>query len=301
MAGLVGNEVLFVQGVTPNGSLSSFAEQTTTGAIAELASEGSENIIETSFTTTANTTLSGAALVGGQIARSGPTSAFTDTTDTASGIVSALPGFNSGNVFFIRYKNATAFTATLAAGSNVTLPPNRYVPGKSVANYFATLSGTSGSPAVVLTHMSTVPIVVATTALVSANTSIVSTTTLAAVGGLAVPLLTSGTYTIEAELPVTTTGTGGLQLALASSGAVLTATSVNYTGVFLQTGTAASVNTTTLGGGVGTALNVILAELSGTIVVNTGGTIVVQAAQQVSTTATTTLLAGGFLRVTYAG
>lgn len=155
---LVGNEVLFVQGVTPNGSLSSVAEQTTTGAIAALAATEATPTVETVISTVGNGTLTAAALVGGQINRSGPTSAFTDTTDTAANVIAALPGFAVGIQFYVVFKNATIYPQTIAAGAGVTLPGTVLVPGLSESNYFVTLGGTSGSPTVSFTHVGTTPI-----------------------------------------------------------------------------------------------------------------------------------------------
>ena len=45
---------------------------------------GGGGISQTAITTVGNGTLTAAALLGGQIARTGPTGAFTDTTDTVT-------------------------------------------------------------------------------------------------------------------------------------------------------------------------------------------------------------------------
>ena len=116
-------------------------------------------IIQTAITTVGNGTLTAPALVGGQIARTGPTGAFSDTTAAASAIVSALgTEFLAGQTFIFRIKNATAFVDTLAAGSGVTLPSTTLVPPFSVASYFGTVGGTSAAPTVTFTHIETVPI-----------------------------------------------------------------------------------------------------------------------------------------------
>ncbi len=117
------------------------------------------DIVETAISTVGAGTLTAAALVGGQIARTGPTGGFTDTTDTAANIVAALGGvFNAGETFVTRIKNATMYTETLAAGAGVTLPGTILVPQLSVGAYFGTVGGTAASPTVVFTHMSTVPL-----------------------------------------------------------------------------------------------------------------------------------------------
>jgi hypothetical protein len=80
--------------------------------------------VSSQLTTVGNGTLTGALLTGRNITRTGPTSAFTDTTDTASNILSALD-ISSGELattsFEVVYSNQSGQTATLAAGSGVTL------------------------------------------------------------------------------------------------------------------------------------------------------------------------------------
>ena len=130
-----------------------------------------------------------------------------------------------------------------------------------------------------------------------ALTTFASTTSLAAITGLAVALTTSGTYAVQASLPVTTGATPGVAVALAASNS-LTAISTTYTAkIYSATGVDA-VNTTTLGSGVGVATNAILVELSGLISVNTGGTLILQGSQQASNATTCSFLAGSSLSVT---
>ncbi|MHB8272531.1 hypothetical protein [Bradyrhizobium sp.] len=118
-------------------------------------------IIETALTTVGNGTLTAAAITGGQVARTGPTSAFTDTTDTAANIVTALGGFESGETFFFYYKNATTWPATIAAGSGVTAAAGSVVAPMSTGLYYATMGGTSASPTITFKHIGDVPIRVA--------------------------------------------------------------------------------------------------------------------------------------------
>ena len=98
----------------------------------------------TALTTVGNGTITGAALKGQIITRSGPTGAFTDTTDTATNILAAFPGL-AGTVtdpitFQVKYINTTAYTATLAADASVTLNKNTGVADLTVAtNTVATL------------------------------------------------------------------------------------------------------------------------------------------------------------------
>jgi hypothetical protein len=124
----------------------------------------------------------------------------------------------------------------------------------------------------------------------------INTTTLATVSGLAINVSVSGVYSVLAALSVSTNGTAGVQIALAASN-TLALTSMNLTGKFFTANSVAAVNTTTLGGGIGSTATVILAELAGVFSVATAGTIVVQAAQNVATTGTTTILQNGFLQL----
>jgi hypothetical protein len=98
--------------------------------------------IETAITTVGAGTLTTAALLGGDILRSGPTGAFTDTTDTAALIQAAWVG-SVGSSFQFVYKNTTAFAATMAGGSGVTLSGNLIVPANMWARYLAVWTGTS--------------------------------------------------------------------------------------------------------------------------------------------------------------
>lgn len=154
---LLGNEVLLVTGVAPNGQLSGQSFQTTTGAIAVLAGQDT-SLIETGITTVGNGTLTAAGLIGGQIARTGPVAAFTDTLDTAANIVTALGAFTSGQTFIVRIKNATAFVQTLAIGTGITLPATVINSPFSVYNAFGTVGGTAASPTVTFTHMLSAPL-----------------------------------------------------------------------------------------------------------------------------------------------
>lgn len=78
------------------------------------------------ITTNAGTTLLAAWLAGGAISRTGPGSAFNDTTDTAANIAAAL-GSMQGASWYCQYINYSGQTATIVAGSGVTLA------GKSAA------------------------------------------------------------------------------------------------------------------------------------------------------------------------
>lgn len=94
-------------------------------------------------------TLTGAAIAAGVIARSGPTAAFTDTTDTAWNILQALAGnapeidVVPGIAFEICYQNTVAYAMTLAAGAGVILGTNVDVAASTVRDYLCTVLNAS--------------------------------------------------------------------------------------------------------------------------------------------------------------
>ena len=127
-------------------------------------------VVNTSITTVGNGTLTAAGMLGGVIARTGPTGNFTDTTDTAaniyaglvSGIGGQIGGNNlNGNTFSVTIKNATQYVQTINAGTGVTFSASNIVAPFSAATYFGVVGGTPASPTITFTHVSTVPIRVA--------------------------------------------------------------------------------------------------------------------------------------------
>lgn len=78
-------------------------------------------LTNTAITTAGAGTLTASALAGGIIVRSGPTGAYTDTTDTAALILAALSDPAVGETFEVTIKNTTAFNETVAGGSGVTI------------------------------------------------------------------------------------------------------------------------------------------------------------------------------------
>jgi len=122
---------------------------------------GAAEIINSSLTTVGSGTITAAQVVSGILNRTGPTGAFTDTTDTAANIIAALignynynttsvAGVSSGNgaqngtTFRLSYINSVAFAMTLAAGTGVTLGANSAVAASSVKDYLVTV--TNGTP-----------------------------------------------------------------------------------------------------------------------------------------------------------
>lgn len=183
---LTGLETLFVLGQNPSGVPAASTFQTTTAAIAALASTETAPFIVTPITTVGNGTLTAAGIVGGEIIRTGPVAAFSDATDTAAAIIAALPGAVVGSSFTVLIKNATIYTQTITAGTGVTLPSTVIVPAYSVIEYNITVSTAS---TLTWVHISTVPISSGTnqTAPVSAALSTVGAGTITAamfVGGI---------------------------------------------------------------------------------------------------------------------
>ena len=96
----------------------------------------------TALTTVGAGTITAAAMLSGGVNRTGPTSAFTDTTDTAAAIQGDWTGGAVSNSFDLTYINKTAFNATLAGGSGVTLVGSVIVPANSTAVYRVIWTGT---------------------------------------------------------------------------------------------------------------------------------------------------------------
>lgn len=152
---LTGNEVLYVNGIAEDGGLAATLQQTTTGAIANLAAVGVyPDIVNTNITTVGNGTLTAAGIVGGLITRSGSLADFTDTTDTAVNIVAALAAYVASESFYIKIKNTTAFAQTLSAGAGVTLSGSSVIPPNSVGTYLVTITSAT---AVAIAHVETGP------------------------------------------------------------------------------------------------------------------------------------------------
>lgn len=94
--------------------------------------QGTTNSVTTGTGTTLTAAqMTGAGLGDAVIIRSGPGSNFTDTTDSAANLISALFGAVSGaseavggSVAYLTVINTTALTQTLTAGSGVTLAGN---------------------------------------------------------------------------------------------------------------------------------------------------------------------------------
>jgi hypothetical protein len=82
------------------------------------------------------------------LSRTGPTANFTDTTDTAANIVAAVPSPAAGDAiagltWTVRYINNTAYTATWAAGTGVTMDPNNTMSPGTFRDFMVQITATS--------------------------------------------------------------------------------------------------------------------------------------------------------------
>lgn len=110
--------------------------------------------VNTAIATVGNGTLTAASIVGGVITRSGSTSAFTDTTDTAANIVAAITSPVAGESFFLYIRNTTAFAETFAGGTGVTLSGNVILPAHSTSAFLVTLTSLTAVAMLMVGQMS---------------------------------------------------------------------------------------------------------------------------------------------------
>lgn len=107
----------------------------------------------TGVTATVGTTLTASAISSGLINRSGPTAAFTDTTDTAANLALQNP---PGNTFYVDIKNTTAFPQTLQGGTGVTFSSSSIIPANSVSEFLVSIS--SDGTSAVFNHIFSAPL-----------------------------------------------------------------------------------------------------------------------------------------------
>ena len=143
----------------------------------------------TALTTVGAGTITAAAMLSGGVNRTGPTSAFTDTTDTAAAVQGDWTGGAVSNSFDLTYINTTAFNATLAGGSGVTLVGALIVPANSTAVYRVIWTGTHTLSMTELSVVSNTSLPVAIVTSLNATTG--SLPAGAITGGQAVYLVSS--------------------------------------------------------------------------------------------------------------
>lgn len=142
MVALSGGETLQVLGQAGSANAAS-TFQTTTGAIANLATAGTSSLVFTPLTTVGAGTITAAAIVGKATNRGGAQigSPFTDTTDTAAAIIALLPtGDGVGTAFQYTYVNNTNAVATITGGTGVTVSGVTSLQANSWVRYIVTYS-----------------------------------------------------------------------------------------------------------------------------------------------------------------
>jgi hypothetical protein len=130
---------------------------TSLGELADYFGANPGNTVNTAISTVGAGTLTGAAIVGGLITRTGPVAAYTDTTATAAQILSALGADTEvDRSWFVEIKNTVPFTQTLAGGTNVTLSGQTIIPANSVGRFLLTYSALT--PAFTMVGIDVVPL-----------------------------------------------------------------------------------------------------------------------------------------------
>jgi hypothetical protein len=134
-------------------------------------------------------------------------------------------------------------------------------------------------------------------AVSTATLTATANTTLANVAGLVTGTLDPGTYTFRINLGVGAGASGGLKVALKQEVPSML-TSIDYnTRAFSAAGVVATRGTTASDAAsiIASTTAVVGAEIVGTVVVAKAGTLQVQAAQNASDAAATTVIVGSFL------
>lgn len=100
---------------------------------------------ETALTTVGAGTITAAGIAGSITGRSGSTTAFTDTTDTAANIIAAATNLTNkiGTAMMYRYVNNTVAVATIQGGTGVTVSGVTVVPANSWVSYLVTYTATA--------------------------------------------------------------------------------------------------------------------------------------------------------------
>lgn len=219
-----------------------------------------------------------------------------NSSDTVNGVaaatgISLVTGQSAG---FYSTKGGAWFTGDTQDGETLT---SLILAGSSSGSTTVVASAVAAGTETIPGFAGVNTIAVGQTANNTALYNIVNTTTLAAIPGLSLNVVTSGTYEFLAKVPVSTATSSGISLGLISTAGPVTATSYAENGVFMAAAAMAVTQGTTFGNAVGSTTNVILAELSGVLQVNTGGTIALAAATNVASTVTSTINTNGFLQL----
>jgi hypothetical protein len=126
-----------------------------TQALGTIAVGKSFTVIQNSVTSTTDATLAAAQMVGAPIAsilRSGPTAAFTDTTDNASNLLAQFGSAAIGVGWELTISNQTSYNMTLAGGVGVTVPVSNVIEAQSSVRFGAQITDVS-TPAVTFVRL----------------------------------------------------------------------------------------------------------------------------------------------------
>lgn len=136
---LTGNEIVGIATAGPQSA------QTTTGAIAALATTFDNSVVQT-VTAAVGTTYTVAQFLSGVIARSGPSAVYTDVTPNAADLVTQINPLTYPTSFTIDIQNLTNFTETITGGTGMTVAANTVIAANSVGEFLVTLtSATAGT------------------------------------------------------------------------------------------------------------------------------------------------------------
>jgi hypothetical protein len=92
----------------------------------------------TTVATDAAGTITAAAILGGIHAHSTHTASRTDTTDTATAILAAMPSMDIGDTYMFKVVSLAAFTIVVAGGVGVTASGNLTVPASGAKDFILT-------------------------------------------------------------------------------------------------------------------------------------------------------------------
>jgi hypothetical protein len=201
---------------------------------------------------------------------------FFAVTAATPGVTSIGETGSSSNTLVGTTWQTATLNATTAINDNGTAPT-----GTAGSGYVRATGGTLTDPIIQEFEVST------------ATLTKTTDTTLATVTGLSQALTAGKTYNCHGHLTGTAGASGGITVALVAT-ASLSATQTTWTG-FTWNGTTAVSHTTVtaLGSNIAAATAVYSdIDIDGSIVVNAGGTINVQAAQNASNATATTVLQG---------
>lgn len=171
------------------GTLTSLTAITMTGVAGFTSNFTNPQPIEvnTAISTVGAGTLTAAGIAGGLITRSGSTSAYTDTTDTAVAIVAAVTNAFINQSFELTIKNTVPFVETLSAGAGVTLSGISIVPANSALRMLVTFTSLT---AVSMRGIAVLPLAIPTLEVATSLTTVGAGTVTAA--GIAGGLTTRG-------------------------------------------------------------------------------------------------------------